>query len=119
MWVFLNNAFLSIVEYRDDPDCLLVRARAGDDIGRVFPGFEVNETPQADYRFRAVIPRAEVANQLAAQVEAINYPNFKSTVRESVRHKAYMRVWSEMEWAYRSYVYLKAAPKPLPKAAHR
>ena len=37
MWIFLNNAFLSIVDKGGDGSTLLVRARRKDDIGRVFP----------------------------------------------------------------------------------
>ena len=50
MWVFLNNAFLSIVEHRENQNILLVRARIKGDIERVFPGVMVHKTPEADYQ---------------------------------------------------------------------
>jgi len=49
MWAFLNNAFLSIVADRDDPDRLLVCACFRDDVVAVFPGVDVAETPGTDY----------------------------------------------------------------------
>ncbi len=96
MWIFLNDAFLSIVQPPRGKKHLLVRARVRGDIERVFPGAKVEETPQRDYRFRALISRAEVAEALAAAVEAIAYGNFKASVKEGDRHRAYAGVWSEM-----------------------
>ena len=96
MWVFLNNAMLSIVAQRSQPGTLLVRARSAGDIERVFPDVKVSETPTADYRYRAEISAEEVARALAAQVRAIDYPNFKATVRDAGRLHAYPDVWDVM-----------------------
>jgi hypothetical protein len=96
MWVFLNNAMLSIVAERSNPGVLLVRARSAGDIEQVFPDAEVSETPTADYRFRAEVPTETVAEALATQVRGIDYPNFKSTIRETGRLHAYHDVWSVM-----------------------
>lgn len=94
MWIFLNNAFLSIVD-ADGPS-LLVRARRRGDLERVFPNAEVSETPQRDYRFRARIDRETVAQALAAAARGIRYPNFKDSVAEHLRHAAYAQVWTVM-----------------------
>ena len=88
MWVFLNNAMLSIVAQRSQPGTLLVRARSAGDIERVFPDVKVSETPTADYRYRAEIS--------AEEVRAIDYPNFKATVRDAGRLHAYHDVWDVM-----------------------
>lgn len=96
MWVFLSDAFLSVVAHRDQPDKLLVRARARGDIERVFPGAQVTETRAADYRFRSTLPRQEVAQAMAAQVQGIQYDNFKNSVREPDRHDAYFEAWGAM-----------------------
>lgn len=80
MWVYLTDALLSIVAHRDRPGELLVRARFDGDIEAVFPGAAVIETPDADYRFRATVPRDVVAQAIAARVTAIDYPNFKGTL---------------------------------------
>lgn len=95
MWIFLNDAFLSIVHAGDDAT-LLVRARRPGDLERVFPGAAVAETCHRDYRFRASIPREAVAEALAAAVRAVRYPNFKGGVRERGRHDAYLGVWRVM-----------------------
>lgn len=96
MWVFLSNAFLSIVAHRDKPDVLLVRARARPDIKRVFPAARVTTLATADYRYRAEISREVVAAAIADQVLGIDYPNFKNSVSEDPRHDAYVSVWTAM-----------------------
>lgn len=97
MWIYLSDSYLSIVEYRDDPTQLLVRARCPGDLERVFgPEISVAETPTHDYRYRTVLPRQRVAEVLADRVLAINYPNFKNSVREHDRHDAYFSAWSAM-----------------------
>jgi hypothetical protein len=97
MWIFLSDSFLSVVAHkRDQPDMLLVRARVSGDIERVFPDADVSETPTADYRFRAVLPRGEVAGALAGTVLTIDYDNFKNSVTEHDRHDAYFGCWRSM-----------------------
>jgi hypothetical protein len=96
MWICLNNAFLSVVHKECKADELLVRARRPGDIERVFPQAEVFEKRGSDYQFRAVLPRAEVAKAIAASVEAIDYGNFKGSVRDHRLHDAYARVWGVM-----------------------
>lgn len=85
MWVYLTDALLSIVAHREQPEALLVRARFPGDIERVFPAARVTETPGADYRFRATLPREAVAQALAAAAQAIDYPNFKATLRSDTK----------------------------------
>jgi hypothetical protein len=97
MWIFLNDAYLSIVEHRDDPDRLIVRARVAGDIERVFPAVGNAEVdPRADYRYRVTLRRSEVADAIRAAVISIDYPNFKDSVESHERHRAYAGVWSEM-----------------------
>lgn len=101
MWIFLKDAFLSIVEPsgrgKYDPDkFIMVRARIKGDIEKVFPGFKVVVDNGTDYKYRAFVLRSDVAHVMSAQVMGINYPNFKDSVGNSRRHDAYMRVWSVM-----------------------
>jgi hypothetical protein len=72
MWIFLNNAFVSIVNDKDNPDNLIVRARHHGDIRRVFPRAKVVITPEADYRYRACLPRTLVAEKIASQIAGID-----------------------------------------------
>ena len=67
MWIFLNNAFLSIVSDKDNPGDLLVRARQHGDIRRLSPRVKVVITPEADYRYRARVPRPLVAEKIASR----------------------------------------------------
>ena len=98
MWIFLSDAFLSVVADKDDPNGprLLVRARREGDIERVFPEAEVATTPAADYRFRAWLPRERVAAVMAQQVETLAYTNFKRSIRDHAYHDAAMGAWSVM-----------------------
>lgn len=100
MWVFVTDAYVSIVQDRTDPtgDTLLVRARHRGDIAR-FLGHRVTvrETPGSDYRFRASVPRTEVAAALTKQCDQVRYDNFKASVRSEGRHFVYMRVWGVLK----------------------
>ena len=98
MWVMLNNAFLSIVENRNNKSELLVRARIKGDLERVFTNVDTFEDEAADYKYRAFIERGVVEKVIASKVADINYSNFKGSVssEDHKRHDAYMRVWSEM-----------------------
>jgi len=98
MWIYLREAFLSIVAHRDKRDTLLVRARLAGDIERAFPhlAVKVKRTPAADYLFRAELPRKAVADALLEHAMAINYDNFKAAVPDPDRRKVYSTVWCEM-----------------------
>ena len=96
MWIFMNDAFLSIVAHRADIHHLLVRARREGDIQAAFPGYDVETTSNADYRYRAMIPRSEVATVIAGKLLNLNYDNFKNSVPDNPRHDAYFGVWHVM-----------------------
>lgn len=104
MWIFMNDAFLSIVTPRmhDVPkplrgrDLLLVRARKRGDIQRVFPKVRVNRTPNRDYAFRAFVPRPRVIHAIGQRLLDMEYGNFKDSVENDERHTAYSKVWSVM-----------------------
>lgn len=98
MWIFLSDAFLSVVADRADPSGprLLVRARRAGDIERVFPEAETFSIAGADYAFRAWLPRERVAQVMRAQVEAIRCPNFKDSIRDYAYHDAALAAWGAM-----------------------
>ena len=98
MWICTNKTFLSVVQpAADDPanlgDCLLVRARLKGHIESVFPDADVVEVPGRDYQFRAYVRRGEVAVAVMRQVQTIDYPNFKNSVRNPRLHDAYACTW--------------------------
>lgn len=92
MWICLSDAFFSIVAHDALPGHLLVRARRPGDIGRLLPGAQVRVTPEADYRYRAVVPAKEVADAIAARVQAIDYTNFKASAARDLGG-AYAKIW--------------------------
>lgn len=98
MWVFLNDAFVSIVQHKEHRDKLIVRARFAGDLELVFPDLagRVKKTPNADYRFRVIVDRSRVMNALMEEVGRIDYPNFKDSVDDWKRAQVYMSVWSTM-----------------------
>lgn len=98
MWIFLSDAMLSIVQKPGDAEAgtLTVRGRVKGDIERVFPDAKVVEGAGTDYRFRASIPREQVAKAMHDQVMALDYSNFKGAVKDRARHDAYLRCWSAM-----------------------
>lgn len=104
MWVFLNDAYLSAVEDKDDASHLMVRARLRGDLQRTFPfaWLKVMETPNGDYRFRARVPRGKFEAAMVDAVRRIDYTNFKNSVSDTPRHNTYLRVWQVMLEAQRA-----------------
>ena len=98
MWVILNKTFMSIVENRDNKNELLVRSRVKGDIEKIFPDAEVIENNDADYLFRAFLPRSQVSEAIKKEVDMIDYDNFKNSVPKSdiKRLNSYMNVWNNL-----------------------
>ena len=105
MWIFSKWGFVSIVQHRQLPGKLLVRARTKADLenfirllgeidGKKHP---VEETPDADYGYRTVACKRAVARALSRIAADVDYPNFKDAVHgDPARDSAYMEVWSAM-----------------------
>lgn len=105
MWICLTDAFFSIVEHYDQQDKLVVRSRFKGDIEKVFTldAKQVEYTPANDYCYRAVLARKVVMEQMAQEVERINYHNFKNEAHKQVdtesdynRVGAYHQVWQAL-----------------------
>jgi hypothetical protein len=95
IWIFTKDSYLSVVEdfnSRTEPRRLLVRARFANDIQKLFPSADASEIG-GDYRYRASIPREEVARVISEQISNIKYSNFKNEVRENWRERVYLDVW--------------------------
>jgi len=93
MWVCLNNAFVSVVRDRNDPRNLLVRARRREHLERLFPGREIVEIPDADYRYRLFVPQEDFTRVVVQRIAAIDYDNFKNSVDDPELHALYERFW--------------------------
>lgn len=98
MWVFLNDAMVSAVAHRTKRGHLMVRARLAGDLERLFPGVDVERTPNADYAYRCTVTRARFAKVMAARAESIDYPNFKASLKpgDANRSRAYHDTWDAM-----------------------
>ena len=98
MWVMLNDAMFSIVENREDKTQVVVRARRGGDLEKVFTSYKdkVIESDDSDYRFRIFADRNYVAEKMSEQVGRIDYDNFKNSVSDKLLKKAYNKCWSAL-----------------------
>ena len=98
MWIFLSDAFLSVVADKADPsgERLLVRARRAGDIERVFPEADVFSVAGADYSFRAWLPRQRVADAVQERVQTLAYTNFKDSIEDAAYHDAALAAWTAM-----------------------
>ena len=96
MWLFAKDGFLSIVQHRDQPDVLMVRARVAGDIEHYFPDVTVIRKDDADYLYRAFIPRVKVADVVRDMVLNIPSGGFKSTIADKRREAYYLSVWDTM-----------------------
>lgn len=102
MWIFTESGFYSVVQ-KPGEDRLTVRARLEGDLERLrerMPTLGPTVvTPEADYRFRAIISHADFAAGMLGLVEDLRYSNFKSHVRRTMgaeRADLYHRVWDVM-----------------------
>lgn len=108
MWIALNKGFLSAVAA--DPKRLpkadakrlkgqrplCIRARSADHLKDLFPGAKVYQWKGRDYPARIFIGADDFAAFVANQAAAVDYANFKSSVRDNELHDAYMGIWTVM-----------------------
>ncbi len=80
MWIASTNGFISIVQHWDQKDTLLVRARVVNDLHALFDSSRILETKDADYRYRAMVKKQEMAIILIKMIKTIDYHNFKNEV---------------------------------------
>lgn len=102
MWLLTPRGFYSVVANRDDPETVLVRARAREDLeglSDLIGSLEILETPDRDYRWRAIVSRRAWSGALVLLAAEIDYPNFKAEVeRRQGRERAdvYHAVWARL-----------------------
>lgn len=100
MWIGLEDAWLSVVKNLNDDETLLVRARKLKHLTNVFPDCDYFKDSEADYPYRAFIPRHEVADGISSRLATIEYPNFKAAVQDVKLHNLYTTIWREAWYAY-------------------
>jgi hypothetical protein len=97
MWLTTTKGFISVVEFNDDSQKLLVRARNPEHIAAAFPDAEIIENASADYRWRAIVSRLDVADFAYEAAMDIDY---SSHVKEAVSggdddlYRAMLRTWN-------------------------
>jgi hypothetical protein len=112
MWVFTQHGFLSIVQSREDPKVVMVRARdrksleqfrqastEASVVPEVIEALPILESKGTDYRYRIICHRDVVARYLAAEAKTIDYPNFKDRVtktRGNQWHDVLLGIWSRV-----------------------
>jgi|WetSurMetagenome_2_1015567.scaffolds.fasta_scaffold688626_2 hypothetical protein len=94
MWIFTEIGYFSVVKKSCQDDEVIVRARVREDLVRL----KIRADSGTDYRFRAVIKKAHLAEYLQQAVLTLNYDNFKDTVphKDSARKSAYLRCWEAL-----------------------
>ena len=102
MWLFTDQGFYSVVAHNRDPGKLLVRARVREDLEALreqIPEIRIYSDRRADYRWRAVVTRAEWVKAVALFAASIDYPNFKQAAADRQpgdRLPIYQRIWGEL-----------------------
>jgi hypothetical protein len=100
MWFFTKNSFISIVQHREQPDTVLVRARVKKHLERLFPhnAEKIYADNGADYKHRLEMNKKELAEVVSAYIlHNLEYDNFKAS--QETDTPSWMRflhaVWAE------------------------
>ena len=96
MWIFTPQGYVSAVAHRTQKHLLMVRARRRAHLVRLFPGYQVHDSPNADYGWRVIVTRREFAERVAGWVLGITYDNFKNSIPDKAYHDACLQVWGAM-----------------------
>jgi hypothetical protein len=98
MWIFTSRGMLSIVEHRDDPDTILVRARTHEHLAAFIDTRDIFTDDSADYKHRALIPREQLESLMLSLADEVDYDNFKKSIlnREQRYSAACHEVWATM-----------------------
>lgn len=111
MWVFTTKGFFSVVEHKNDPNLVVIRARVRKDVDSIKMLFEelglkasdILESLDSDYRYRIFANRIDWASLMTKLISDMDYTNFKNAVYETdsfeirdKRHEAYLDIWAIM-----------------------
>jgi hypothetical protein len=94
VWIFMQDTFVTISQDANQRDRFMIRARVAGDIEKLFPKAQVIRLDDADFRFRAFVPKARVVEVLGRAIGSVDYTSFKSGVKDKCRAWFYTRVWS-------------------------
>jgi hypothetical protein len=111
LWIFTTRGFFSIVEHKNDPNRVVIRARVRKDIDNIKMLFEelglkasdILESLDSDYRYRIFANRIDWVSVMTQIIADVGYTNFKNAVYETgslaikgKRHEAYLDIWAIM-----------------------
>jgi len=105
MWIFTTIGFISAAQDKQDKNAIQIRCRSEQDIDAIQQAFyeaghsvqSPRETPDADYRWRMVVPKDAFLALILHLGERVNYANFRHAAHEAGQgDKPLMRVWSIM-----------------------
>ncbi len=94
MWVYSDDANISLSRYRDRHGWLMVRARDRASLERLFPTADIVETPEADYRWRTTLCDADVIAAMAVAIAGIEYADDVKNVVGWERQPLYRDIWA-------------------------
>jgi len=100
MWLYFDDAFVSVVTHREDANVVLVRSRWKAHINKLFPKAVVKYLPKADYPYRAEILKKDFSAMLARKTEEMLYTNFKYALKEKSPdlYEAALLVYEDTLW---------------------
>lgn len=111
MWIMTPYGYVSVVESPDNPNMLQVRARHRRVLQIIRQGPEegglgkrrassILHTRDSDYPYRIFVSKEDFSRWVAAQVQRIDYKNFKDAARTPDLHNLYFKIWGVV---YRHY----------------
>lgn len=100
MWIFTTYGFFSFTQSTYQPGFIQIRARDDRDLVDLKKRHKLKgkviETDNSDYRWRLLVKPDTAARIVAAEVEAIDYSNFKNATTDRMHARPLMDVWSSM-----------------------
>jgi hypothetical protein len=101
MWIFTEDGFISAVDNGMEPGKLAVRARDKKSLSLLseITGERIVSFRGTDYPYRVHVTREQLASFLVANVDTMDYSNFKNRVydtRGSKFARACGKVWEAM-----------------------
>lgn len=104
MWIITKIGFFNIIQYPEDKEAglLTIKARSRKDLEKAqkyLPNIgEIEESAEADYRFRLKSPKLAVAGMIGDLVEEIDYRLTKPAISERFPERSgiYFGVWNTL-----------------------
>lgn len=120
MWIFTTYGFFSFTQSTFEPGKIQIRARDDRDLEDLKKRHKLRRTPivetdNSDYRWRILVTPATAAKIMAAEVEAIDYSNFKNATTERMHGRPLMTVWDTMMRVQRQREAALRPPDPPPR----